>query len=529
VHAFWIDDANDLYWSRARVDQLSESNAWTTSQLIASSVVDYSGAVDEQGVIHLTYQQNELSDGLAAGIIYQSLQEGEDVWSSAIPLFQSPYMRGLDAANSNVELATTQVGDGVWVYVTWDNRLRKNVYLTRSINGGVDWDAEPLLVDSPDPGAGSTIPFNLEVAAFEENALLVWQRGQPGENCSIYYRWSGDGGNSWSDRKAMLENIQGCPEELNFIGTQGEYVLLQATFLNQVLIQAWDGTKWSNPQLQSQISSFEDPETFGVLDFECLRFSSNPLTGKISLIGCDSTGGDIWFTERDIGDTTTWYPPPPVWADPVAVSITATDVGTPVLVGGKGEMMHAFWSQLSEGSNTSTPETSIYYARWDGVSWSRPYSILNSTEGSARQPAVALDQDDHLLAVWSESDSGLIYFSKADASTALRGSDWSLPEPLPSPVPAARSPHILSVGAGQIYVTYAVPLNEARGIYLTISEDSGITWTRPLRIFDAAGADWDMVDAPHLARSEDGSLHAVFTRYSVAGRHRIHGSLLCSF
>jgi hypothetical protein len=36
---------------------------------------------------------------------------------------------------------------------------------------------------------------------------------------------------------AMLENIQGCPEEINFIGTQGEYVLLQATFLNQVIFK----------------------------------------------------------------------------------------------------------------------------------------------------------------------------------------------------------------------------------------------------------------------------------------------------
>jgi hypothetical protein len=80
----------------------------------------------------------------------------------------------------NVELATTQLGDGVWVYVTWDNRLRKNVYVTRSFNGGRDWDDEPLLIDSPDSGAGSTTPFNLKVAAFEENALLVWQRGQPG-------------------------------------------------------------------------------------------------------------------------------------------------------------------------------------------------------------------------------------------------------------------------------------------------------------------------------------------------------------
>jgi hypothetical protein len=516
VHALWIDEDDDLFWSRARTDQLADSTSWTASQLIASSVIDFSVEVDEQYVVHVTYIYNEDEEGLSAGVGYMSSADNGSSWSEPTFLFQSPYIRGLEADNANIDVASSELEDGLRVYSGWGNRVRKQIFLARSLNGGSTWD-EPFMVDGPDPTDPNSVPFNLQIAAFEEYALLVWQRGLPEVGCNVYYRMSGDGGNTWSERERMLEDFQNCPDEINFLGVGDGYVILQGTFPSQVIFQAWDGTKWSEPKLQSQLFSFEDSETFSVIDFECLQFAHNHINEGISVIGCDRAGGDVWFTSRNIGDTSTWYPSPPVWADPIAISVVANEIDTPILVGGQDEMMHAFWSQRSEGSSTNTPENSIYYARWDGEKWSRPTSILYSIEGSASQPYAVVDQNDHLLAVWSGSDSGQVYFSKAIASQALRTNDWTLPQPLPSPTFGARSPHILSIGTSNVFVTYAVPLNEARGIYLTISEDSGITWTEPLQVFDAAGAGWDMVDSPILARAEDGSLHAIFTRYSLPG------------
>jgi hypothetical protein len=514
VHAFWTDDSNNFYLSRGTLDEMSNGSAWESSGWIAESVVDFGAQANEQGVIQVSYIYNESDDGLSGGVAYRRSNDNGGSWSEPVYLYQTPYIRGLEAGTANIDLASTELGEENLVLTGWDNPVRKQVLLARSLDGGETWD-DPFLVDGPDPTDPSMVPSDVHIATFDENALLVWQRANSEGVCNIYYRWSGDSGNTWSDRQRILEDTQGCPQDINFISGGDGYALLQVTFPFQILFQAWDGAKWSDPQIQSQLSALEDPETFGVINFNCLQFVGNPIRETISMIGCDSTGGDIWFAERNIGNTTTWYPSPPLWIDPVVVSEADTEFGIPILVADQDETMHAIWSQHNEGNNPLTTRSSIYYARWDGESWSRPYSILNSPEGSTLQPHAVLDQSDQLLIVWVDSDSNQVYFSKAATSRALRGSDWSIPEPLPAPVPGARSPHILSVGASQVYVIYSVPLNEARGIYMTVSNDNGVTWSEPKKIHDAAQAGWDMADSPYLAKAEDGSLHAVFSRYSL--------------
>jgi hypothetical protein len=68
---------------------------------------------------------------------------------------------------------------------------------------------------------------------------------------------------------------------------------------------------------------------------------------------------------------------------------------------------------------------------------------------------------------------------------------------------------------GAITVAFAIPLNEQRGIYVTRSQDEGVTWSEPVKIFDAAQAGWAMVDNPSLALTDNGHLHLIWTRYSL--------------
>jgi hypothetical protein len=69
-------------------------------------------------------------------------------------------------------------------------------------------------------------------------------------------------------------------------------------------------------------------------------------------------------------------------------------------------------------------------------------------------------------------------------------------------------------GNGKIYVTFAVPINLGRGVYLTSSEDGGLTWSDPILAFDGEAAGWAMVDGPQLAESAEGELHLIWYRYS---------------
>jgi hypothetical protein len=79
------------------------------------------------------------------------------------------------------------------------------------------------------------------------------------------------------------------------------------------------------------------------------------------------------------------------------------------------------------------------------------------------------------------------------------------------------SPDILVDASDRIVIAYAITLNEERGIYVIQSTDLGETWSTPVRVFDAVLENWEMVDQPRLALSEDGKLHALFTRYALLG------------
>ena len=517
VHAVWIDEVGDLYFSRGTLDQLSLSSAWESPRFIAASVIRYAVEVDSQGNIQLLYLRNEQADGLPAGVYAQNSGDNGASWTSAQVLFQSPYLRGLAAGNASVDLDSTVLGEGSWVYAAWDNRIRKQISLVRSITGGRTWD-EPIMIDGPEYGSASVIPYNMRVAASGEDVLLVWQRGQLGARCSLHYMYSNDGGNSWSTRYRMLEEMQGCPTETSFLPLEGDFFVFQISFPDYVSLLAWDGRQWSEPQSQRSIAEFEDPDTYNLLDFSCRQFGVNPLTGRLVLVGCDTIGaGDIWMTERDLGDILAWYPPAPTWTQPLLVASPPDEVIDPLLVAGPGDLLHAMWSQPGKVAGTASNATRIYYARRFEQSWSQAVEVLGSAQGVTGGLDAAIDSAGRLFAVWSEGDAYQGLFSWAGATQAYRISDWTAARELPSPVISGSNPDIQSFGQDNLFVAYAVPLNEARGIYLTHSEDVGTTWSAPLPVFDAVEAGWDMVDHPQLAIASDGTLHVLFTRFSLPG------------
>jgi hypothetical protein len=171
------------------------------------------------------------------------------------------------------------------------------------------------------------------------------------------------------------------------------------------------------------------------------------------------------------------------------------------------------WTQAQDPTAGSLNQV-IYYTRLEAGQWSPPEIILTSPEGDAASPSAVVDPQGRLLVTWSGGVSGEVYFSQADAARASVASTWTDPVHVPSPVPVGSAPDILVDEGGKIYVAYAVPLNEGRGIYLSSSTDAGVTWSDPVQIFDAAAAGWALVDTPRLALTQDDDLHVLWTRYS---------------
>jgi hypothetical protein len=172
-------------------------------------------------------------------------------------------------------------------------------------------------------------------------------------------------------------------------------------------------------------------------------------------------------------------------------------------------LIHAFFSQHQD--------TAIYYTDWNGELWSRITPVLKLPEGEAASPAIAAGPGNELFLI-APNNSGSLYFSRAASDTAATKSGWSTPTRLE----IRHDGQIGSVdvawdAAGTLYVTYSVPVNEERGIYLVQSKDHGTSWSEPLQVFDGAAAGFDLVGEPSLLTSDNGFLHILWKQQSIQG------------
>jgi hypothetical protein len=421
-------------------------------------------------------------------------------------------VRSLTAETAHVTIGASGDAEATQVFVVWDIPSRERVYFARSLDGGTTW-AEPLEVDTPVDGTITGGPANITLGVSGTQLVLLWQTDRSGANCSQYYQRSPDGGETWQQRSRMLAAVPGCPQNNELLPAPDGSLLLVTTIQNQTYLLDWNGTDWSDPQLQAPLASFVDPETFKSVALGCRV--ARRLDANLYISGCDQAGGqDIWILARPLTDISSWFSAQQVWSLPAVVSASPTHILQPVLLAGPDSQIHAFWSQ----PDTVTPGavgTRLYYARLEGSQWSLPQAILRSPDGITAQPAAAIDAAGRIFLVWSGGQSGEVYFSSANAIQAAVPSAWSEPLALPSPTRLGSAPVIKIGPEGALWVAYAVPLNEARGIYIVRSDDGGTTWSDPQRVFDAAAAAWTMVDSPRLALTASGGLHLLWTRASL--------------
>jgi hypothetical protein len=200
-----------------------------------------------------------------------------------------------------------------------------------------------------------------------------------------------------------------------------------------------------------------------------------------------------------------------VWSPSIPLVDSQAELLSPVLIAGADGQFHALWVEKSE-SVDGVLEASIYYAVGNDSQWSRPAPIHI---GEADQLAGALDTEGHLLLAWRDKGLGTLFFSRVNVDEAIFPLQWSIPSELVSAQNVHSAPDIhVDENSGVVYVAYAIPFNEGRGIFLIQSEDGGISWTEPVKVFDGAAAGWEVVDEPDLTLTEEG-VHVIWSRYSV--------------
>ncbi|HEY9529023.1 MAG TPA: sialidase family protein, partial [Anaerolineales bacterium] len=510
VFAFWIKPEGRVYISNVESESFKDRAGWGSARLITPEATSFAAAVDALGQIHFAFLLTVDDPDNPPGIYYMKSDNNGGGWTKPVLLYESPYLRTLSAGEAHLSIATAGTEDQLKVYVAWDNRPRKQVFMARSADGGASWE-QPELIAGPAPNSGLAGPFKVQVGTLQNSVVLVWQNGQPEGPCTQFYKFSPDAGKTWNEPQPMLQDLMDCAQSNEFMAgwtsNPGDPSFLLTETKSQAVLTAWDGRQWSQPQTQKILSGFEEPEIYTEVVYGCHRASL--LRKRLYVVGCDEGGhGDVWVTSRDLGSKSSWFSPP-AWSQPSTITSDNPRIDAIQLVATGDDLIHAFFSQREERS--------IYYSYWDGELWSRLTPVLELPEGEAGSPAVAAGPDNELF-LFALNNRGALYFSRAASGNAAIQSSWSTPARLEighdGEIGAV---DVAEDAAGSLYLAYSVPLNESRGIYLVQSKDNGTSWSEPLQVFNGVTAGFDVVGAPSLVTTDKGLVHIIWKEQSIQG------------
>ena len=515
IHALWIDDEGSLFYKGVRGAEFGNGASWEGASWLASSVLTFDVAVDDENQIHLVFVRGEDLQDFSSGIYYARSDASRENWSLE-PVYLSRYFRSLTDTGeddrstipasepTHVDIETSQIDGTTPVYITWDIPALKRVFFTRSRDAGRSWD-EPVEVDGPDLNAPYASPRQINISANGRSLLLLWQASESGGSCTQVYQSSNDGGDTWNGSGAVFKELGSCPEAIQNFAVPEGLTLFFATVQNQVYLLAWDGEQWSLPQGQLSLNNFLDQETYNLVEYGCRQAAL--VGGQLIVVGCDlGGGGDIRVTSRDVESTTSWFSPP-VWSQPAPVTGDELEVAAVELVATGDDLIHAFFGQRQDPA--------IYYTRWDGATWSRITPVLQLPDGEAGWPAIAAGPGNELF-LMARSSSGSLYFSRANSSDAVTASGWSTPTRLRIAHDGkVSSADVAWDAAGTVHIAYSVPVNDERGVYLVQSKDQGKTWSGPLQVFNGAAAGFDLVGSPSLLATVNGLMHIIWKQQSI--------------
>lgn len=524
AHALWVNEDDELFYSRSGVADITASSAgWTAPRLLATNVFRYKIIAGANGRLHMLYLSTRNTEITGAGLIYRSSDDGGNVWSVPVNVYTSDYYRTITPGEANIHIATANDQN---VIVAWDNRDLDTVFVSRSTDNGQTWEA-PRAVDQrleEDP-VDATGPSQIYLHADGSDVGVTWRASHGIDQCAQYVQQSSDGGETWQDTQLVHEGEFACPENGRLVqGTNGLLFLI-TNLEDNVYMQAQDGDQWSRPILQGSLGTFTDPITFREVRFDCYQTDVTP-ENRLMVVGCGSSNDDdIWMISRPLGNIENWssrFMPTSVWSQPIAVATADVQILQPNLVIGGDARIHAFWSQSERPVATgrivnplNIPGNEIFYSRFDANMWSAPRPVLRSPNGNqADFPAIASDNQGGLFVAWAGSEPNGVYFSRSLADRAASVTEWIAPLLLPAPRESATWPSIVSDGDSTIYVAYTIPLNEDRGIYLTRSDDDGDSWSDEVQVFDGTLAEWDLIGPASLTRTLDGTLHLMWTRWT---------------
>ncbi len=228
--------------------------------------------------------------------------------------------------------------------------------------------------------------------------------------------------------------------------------------------------------------------------------AATPFRGGIALLG---TPNVVWKSSRVFADSSSalsgngldWagvVVGPDFTARPVGLPRGVTQMVAPRSVRAADGTLHVIWASSPDSvRRPRINETDLWYARFDGTTWSEPERILSAREiwwNSEWQAMTAVDGEPRIsvavnASLTSPSHTGVAYLRRSGTAWTV---SWTSPYPGSAPfntaVAADARGAVMLAFVGSVFRRGA--RNDLNGLFVTHSADSGATWDAPERVQD---------------------------------------------
>jgi hypothetical protein len=529
IHAFWYGEKDSktgeppLNYSQMFIGSIS----WSATQQVAESALVFDVAVTETDELVVGYIRTLKTDEIPPGVYFRSTTNKAQYWKPGSAVYNSIYFRILPLEAAYLRVASLQ---GT-AFMVWSEPRLGEILYSDSLDGGATWEPPSQLGipdDRPSVPRLAILPqgevFRTWQASAQSGCVLYQQQ------LTIQNRVAESSApaptipaglptytppppvtlSEWSRPSRILEGTEFCPQSDHFWLHNTSLLWVWGEGSSRFNVSAWDASSrnWSIPQILS--FSFEEPESQRPVQLDDLH--ATMAADKLAVTGKDPGSNEIWITTSQVSTLELIYAPPSSWIPPLRISSEEQTTSNLTIAIDLQGRVHMVWVQ-----GIGLTGASLFYAHFDDGTASPPSEIVRSASGEfLRQPALTVDSEDRLHLVWSGGEADQVYYSRAEANQAGSASGWLPARALSDAVNVSR-PQIATDNAGRLLVLYAVPVNEQRGIYLVRSDDGGEIWSAPESVFDAAAADWNVVDHPTLVVTPDGILHVAWVQTQLPG------------
>jgi hypothetical protein len=360
--------------------------------------------------------------------------------------------------------AAVEPGGRIFIsYLGGEGGSKYHLFFTRSLDGGVTWLPEPVLLDTP-PSPNSRIGFHRLETDGAGRVSVTWsiERQEMGfwRAKEVRHRRSLDAGKSWTGETLKLSFDEKSNYPTPQAGQDGELDLL-----------------WIEGAGQRAVPRFTRTTGGG------MAWAPKPLTLSSAEGTADEQQGDSRVGEG-------------AW---------------PFLAIGPERALYAVWQEIfKEGADI------LFNRSQDGgATWMERSVRLNSRPsrggGAARIPVAATDETGGVYVVWEDSRHSTtdIYFNRSlDGGATWLDEDVWLTAVRP-PVAAATGPILHSDRSGRLYLLWTDIREAPYSLYFNRSLDRGATWLlQPIRL-DHHGPK-EITFAPRLANDDAGHVYAAW-------------------